>query len=352
MPRDAAPPEITALADERAAARRARDWATADRLLARIAAAGWKVVDTGTLYDLVRIAPPDVTDGGTTRYGSSAAVPSRLDDAPVGVATVVLVAEDDPDALARTMRALVAHAPDGTQVVVVANDPGEAQAAATAELGATEPGAPGIVTEVVWTAARLGRAAALNAGIRRAAAQVVILLDASVEPQGDLVSALATALRDERVAVAGPYGLVSRDMHRFEAAPDDAVEVEAVDAAAIAFRRADYAGRGPLDERFVAPDGLGTWWSLVLRDAFAGPDDDDNSGADTDGVLGPDAMPAHRVAVRVRDVPCVRHPAPGAASAPEDSDRQARRNHYRVLKRFATRRDLLVAPSGRQAGDP
>ena len=74
-----------------AVARRARDFQAADRLRAEIEAAGWKVVDAGTLYSLERAAPPTVEAGGVVRYGSSASVPSRLDEAPVGVASVVLV---------------------------------------------------------------------------------------------------------------------------------------------------------------------------------------------------------------------------------------------------------------------
>ena len=105
MPRDVAPPEIVALAEARAAARRARDWTTADDLLAEIQAAGWRVVDSGTMYDLARVAPPDVVEGDVVRYGSSLSVPTRFDEAPAGVASVILVATDWPDDLARAMRA-------------------------------------------------------------------------------------------------------------------------------------------------------------------------------------------------------------------------------------------------------
>ena len=82
------------------------------------------------MYDLERAAPPDVAEGDAVRYGSSASVPSRLDEPPTGVASVVLVATDWPDDLARAVRALAAHSPAGTQLVVVANGPSEAQAAA------------------------------------------------------------------------------------------------------------------------------------------------------------------------------------------------------------------------------
>ena len=331
MTREQPPDDVRALADARATARRARDWATADDLRARIEAAGWKVIDTGTLYDLERLAPPDIEDRGVVRYGTSASVPSRLDDAPVGVATVVLVATDWPDDLARALRALTAHSPDGTQLVIVANGVSDEQAAALEALDAADPGAPGIGTEVVRTSSRVGWAAALNAGIRRAAAPVVIVLDTSVEPRGDLVSALAAALDDETVAVAGPFGIVSGDLRRFEDAAPGVVDVDAIEGYAQAFRRSDYVERGPLDEHFEFYRNLDIWWSLVLRDQ---PED----AAD-------DALP--RRAVRVTSVPVERHEHRGWTSLAEDErDRRSKRNFYRILKRFATRRDLLVAEAG------
>jgi GT2 family glycosyltransferase len=255
-------------------------------------------------------------------------VPSRLDESPVGVATVVLVGADWPDDLARAIRALTEHSPDGTQLVVVANGVSGPQAEALASIDAADPGAPGVVTEVVHTGVRLGWAAALNAGIRRAVAPVVILLDTSVEPEGDLVTPLAAALDDPSVAVAGPFGIVSEDLRRFEDAPPGVVDVDAIEGYALAFRRADYVERGPLDEHFDFYRNLDIWWSLVLRDQPEDAPDDEQP----------------RRAVRVEGVPVVRHEHRGWTSLPEDErDRRSKRNFYRILKRFATRRDLLVA---------
>ncbi len=325
MPHDDAPADIAALAEARADARRTRDWATADELRGRIEAAGWRVVDSGTMYDLERATPADTIDDGVIRHGSSASVPSRLDEPPMGVASIVIIATAWPDDVARTVRALATHSPAGTQLVVVANAPSPDQEAALADLDADA--GPEIAVEVVRLAGPLGWASALNAGIRRASAPLVILLDTSVEPEGDLVTALAEALGDPSVAVAGPFGLVSRDMRHFENAPDGVGEVDAIGGYAQAFRRSDYADRGPLDEHFVFFRNLDVWWSLVLRD----PDE----------VAGTDAPP--RRAACVAGVPVVRHEHRGWTSLPDDErDRQSRKNFYRVLKRFATRRDLLV----------
>ena len=337
MPRETPPQEIVDLADARAAARRAFDWETADRLKGEIEAAGWRVIDAASLYTLERAAPPDIDEGGRTRYGSSASVQSRLDELPTGVATAVLLAQDDPEDLARTIRGLVEHSPDGTQLVVVANAPGEAQAAALIDLEAAEPGSPGLATEVVWTSVRLGAAAAWNAGIRRAVAPVVVLVAPGTEPQADVLGAIVAALDDDTVAVAGPVGLVTDDLRRYDEAGDDATDVHAIAGAAIGFRRADYVSRGPLDEYFVLADSLDAWWSLVLRDPWL-DDEDDEADEPADIVVDISDLPKPRRAVRVESE-IVRHELAGDATV---NERLAKKNRYRLLKYYATRRDLLA----------
>ena len=326
MTRDEAPQDVIDLAEARADARRARDWTTADTLLARIQAAGWRVIDAGTLYSLERVAPADVEVDGVIRYGASTSVPSRLDEAPTGVATVVLPAPEWSDDVDRAGRAILDHAPEGMQLVVVAGAPDPAPAAIPAWLADPQRTAGGALPEVVWTSGNLGFATTLNIGIRRAVAPVVLLLDPCIEAAGDVVTPLVAALADETVAVAGPVGLVSADMRRFVEAPVAAIDVDAIDGSALAFRRADYLTRGPLDERFTDHASLDVWWSLLLRDQ-----DDDAAEA-----------PARR-AVQVRDLPFLRHERRTWPGVPDDQrERVARKSRYRVLKRFATRRDLLT----------
>jgi hypothetical protein len=339
MTADPIPLDIRALADARADARRARDWATADRLKVELEAAGWRVVDAGSLYSLEPAAPNDVEEDGRVHYGSSATVPSRLDDEPVGLATVVLVAGEDARAVAHQVGELADEAPDGTQVVVVANGTHDDDVREVlAALDARDPGAPGVRVEVVRTATRLGAAAAWNAGIRRAEAPIVVLVGDRTRLDGATVGAIAAALDDDSVAVAGPVGLVSDDLRTFRRAPADATVVDAVAGGVMGFRRADAAARGLLDEHFVAPDHLDTWWSFLLRD----PADDADADPDADPDAEADGAPA-RSAVQVHvDAPPAQ-PAPGDPP-PDGADRTrgAKRNFYRFLKRFATRRDLLT----------
>jgi hypothetical protein len=142
-----------------------------------------------------------------------------------------------------------------------------------------------------------------------------------VEPTGDAVSPVAAALEDPTVAVAGGWGIVSDDLRHFDAAP--AGEVDAIEAYWLGFRRADFAGRGPLDERFRFYRNLDIWWSLVLRDEGEG-------------------QPPRR-ALALDGLPLMRHEHRGYASLPPDErDRQSKRNFYRIIDRFGSRRDLLV----------
>ena len=326
MTRQRIPDDVLSAAHARSKARAARDWPEADRLRAAIEAAGWRIVDRGTDFALSPAAAADETDGGRVRYGSSRSVPSRLEEPSTGLATIILLATDWPADLQRALDALRTTAPIGSSVVIVADGPTAAQAEALEALAEAQPGddrrEPPI--ELVWTSERLGHAAAVNAGMHRVTAPVTVLMDTSVEPVGDLVSPLVQALDDRSVAIAGGWGITSGDLRKFEDAP--AGEVDAIEGYLLAFRRDDFVARGPLDERFRFYRNLDIWWSLVLRDEGEGN--------------------APRRAIRLDGLPAVRHEHRGYASLPDDErDRQSKRNFYRIIDRFGSRRDLLVHPA-------
>lgn len=330
------PAAIIALADARQAARDARDWHEADRFRAEIEGAGWKVVDQATSYRLSAAHPPTLVEAGRTVYGASSDVPSHVDEAPIGVASIVLRPGARPEDLSHVPGLVAGHAPDGTQLIIVAEDVSPDMAERLADLDAVDPGAPGVATEVVWLTSGLGYATALNAAIRRALAAVVIVLDASLEPSGDFVTPLVRALDDQAVGVTGAFGLRSRDLRHFDATA--AGVVDAIDGRVLAFRRSDYAERGPLDEKFRLARYLDIWWSLVLRDEGEGHD------------------PRRALAL---DLPIAGHesgdhePGDHETSGASERDRLTKRNFYRVIDRFGGRRDLLLAsaPNDRSGSD-
>jgi hypothetical protein len=114
---------------------------------------------------------------------------------------------------------------------------------------------------------------------------------------------------------------VSDDLRRFSDAPPG--DVTAIEGYALAFRRSDGADRGPLDERFRFYRNLDIWWSLVLRDE------------------GDGTPPRRAVAV---ELPAERHEHRAWTTTPEDErDRLSKRNFYRIIDRFGSRRDLARA---------
>ena len=312
MTQERAPAEIRELAHARSAARAARDWAVADRLRGEIQTAGWTVIDNGTDFALRPTDAPDVIEDGRVRYGSSKSVPARFDEPPVGPASVVLLASAWADDLRRALDGVAAHFPAGTQAIVVSG-PDATDTSETIVEGREN-------VELVLTSVELGHAASLNAAIRHSASGTVVLLDTSVEPVGDAIGPLVEALADPAVAVAGAWGIESSDLRRFREAPPG--EVDAIEAYCMAFRRADYAARGPLDERFRFYRNLDIWWSLVLRD---------------EGVDQPS-----RKAIALPDLPLRGHEHRGYTSVPEvERERLSKRNFYRIIDRFGDRRDLI-----------
>ncbi|HET9853191.1 MAG TPA: glycosyltransferase [Candidatus Limnocylindrales bacterium] len=319
MSRQSAPPDVEDAARRRAEARAGRDWDTADRLRAEIEGAGWHVVDSGTEFRLEPANAPDVEVGGEIRYGRSEAVPSRLDEPATGLATVVVVASPDREATARTLDALLDTAPGGVDIVLVADGLPNAVVSGLLEGAGSRARESAPRAELVRTSEVLGQAAALNAGIRRAMAPVVVVLDVSIVPEGDVVTPLVEALADPTVAIAGPLGLRSTDLRHFDETTEaDAVAIQGY---LMAFRRADAAARGPLDEAFRFYRNLDIWWSLVVRDEG-------------------DGEPPRKALV----VPGLRfrrgEPHAWTATPPAERDRLSKRNFYRILDRFRTRTDL------------
>ena len=320
----AAPAAVLDAAERRSAARARRDFATADALRAEIEAAGWRVTDSGTDFRLEPAHPADEEVAGEVLYGRSDAVPSRLDEPATSLATIVLPVQGGDPSSTDAVGAIAQVLPEGAGLVVVGDGIGNATADGIRE--ALHAGSGGDERELVRTSAELGRAAALNAGTRRASGAVVIALDTSVRPTGELVTPLLRALDEPAVASVGPFGLATTDLRRFEevvATGTAPVDVAAVQGYCMAFRRADYLERGPLDEGFRFYRNLDIWWSLVIRDAGEG-------------------RPPRR-ALAVPGLPLARaEPWAWKATPEHERNRLSKRNFYRVLDRFRTRLDLAV----------
>ena len=66
--------------------------------------------------------------------------------------------------------------------------------------------------EVVRLVANAGWARARNAGLERTRGRLVLVVDGSVEPVGDVVAPLEAALQEPGVGIAGPVGAVTDEL--------------------------------------------------------------------------------------------------------------------------------------------
>jgi cysteinyl-tRNA synthetase len=304
---DRLPPEVQALLDQRSTARAERDWATADALRERLGELGWEPID-GPEGSWAR---PRLPASPSAELASVLGEPASL------AASVVVIADEHGDDLARFLAGSAAHAPPTAdrELLVVANAP-------SYDLDAVLASAGTAAVTILPSNERLGWADAANLGLRRAYGGVVALLDTSLEPTGDWLTPLLAAFDDPTVGLAGPWGVTSANGREFaEASPG---EVDAVEAYCLAIRReALRAVGGGFDHRF-----------RFYRNA-----DLDLSFA---------ARAAGWRAVRTGELPLTRHEHRGYASLPTvERDRLSRRNFYRFLKHWGDRRDLLLHPAPR-----
>ncbi|HEX9774519.1 MAG TPA: glycosyltransferase [Actinomycetota bacterium] len=292
-----APPDVVAKGRARAEARQAKDFARADALRDEIAAAGYRVVDTATGFDLERLARWAPVD------------PSTIDDALAELPTCPLsfhvLYEGFPGDLERFLSAIGRHAP-GAEAVVVDN--------ASADGDAVQDVVDAFAfARAVHLHRPLGWARAHNAGLKTSRGAVVVLADLSIEPHGDVVGPLLEVFTDPAVGIAGPFGLVSEDMRSWR--EDPGPDVLAIEGYAMAVRR-EVLGHGLIHERFQ-------WYR----------------NADIDLSFQVRAL-GYRA--RVVPLPVARHAHRGWTETPEhDRERLSKRNHYTFFDRWKDRTDLL-----------
>jgi len=197
------------LARRRAAARQAKDYATADDLRARIRTLGWLVQDSGDSFVLVPDASGEVAKRGTAASGGfrqlrdPGALPvAELPGPPGRVATVALLVEGWPDDLRTCLAALLEHAPAG--VMVSGLDVGNADGAGEVlhELATAYPGR----IEEWHVHGATGWGAARNGLLRADPAPVHVLMETSTILTGDAISPLLAALAEPGVVAAGWRG--------------------------------------------------------------------------------------------------------------------------------------------------
>src|SRR5712691_6158366 len=189
------PDEVRRLAGERQRARDGRDYAAADALRDRIREAGFEVVDTpeGPVLEWRAFDGPDEPGPTGPRVIRPSEVVRLLDQPPAFDASVHWLVQGWPDDVIRGIDSFRRHHPGAAikHVVVDAAD--------------VDPRMWPEDVDLVRLPAGTGWATARNAGLVRAAGPVVLVVDGSVEADGDVLGPLAATLEDPAVGVAGPF---------------------------------------------------------------------------------------------------------------------------------------------------
>jgi hypothetical protein len=302
--------DVVSLAEARARARAAKDFAAADALRDELAAAGWTVVDEAQgawrLEPAAAEGPPAPLDPH--------AVSSVLGSPATDDVSVHWVAEGWPGDIARAIDSLRAHQGSRRVRYVVADVIGE------------DPGVFGPGVEVLALAPDTGWAAAANAGLRRATGRGVIVMDGSIEATGDVFGPLEGALAQPAVGIAGPFGIVTRDLREFEEA-SEAGACDAIEGYCMAMRREVVTAVEGFDEKF-------RWYRTAdIELSFRVKD----RGLRTEVVPLPVIKHEHRMWFETE---------------PAERAKRSKRNFNRFLDRWRDRWDLVLDPSPPQRTPP
>jgi cysteinyl-tRNA synthetase len=294
------PAEVLDLAQQRDAARAAKEFGRADELRQRIAKAGFEVIDTPTGSQVVPRERKQEAEPAI--YRSSGAVPSVLGQPPTFEATVHWLVQGWPEDVLRGIESFRRYSGDrSTQHVVVDLTPG---------------GPWPRECEVVRIVPQLGWAAGRNAGLRRASGRIVVIADGSVEARGDVLSALAEALTDPTVGITGPFGIVTDDLREFR--ESHGPDVDAVEGYVMALRRELVEGGLGFDEKFKFYRTADIELSFQVK--------------------------AMGLRATVTPVPVTKHEhRMWMATSEDERARLSKRNFYRFLDRWRGRTDLLVS---------
>lgn len=308
-PSSVQPPDaVVALAQQRAQARAAKDWAASDALRDEIAALGWLVKDGPDGFSLSERPPFEVV--------------SSIRELPSGLAAharcaVVVLVDGWPQDAATCLDALVAHAP--ADVVIVAVDLGDVDGAGRVvhERATAHPDRV-IEVHLATPLAQSGWGPTVTAMLAACATPLVGVMDMSTILDGDALGPILAAFDDPSVVASGWRGVdVNVDDAWRSFVDAGAGEVDAVLGYLIVVRR-EAALAAPPHAKAKFYRNADMEWSLAMRAAGGRL------------VIPEGALPLHQD----------RHHG-YHDSDPEYRDRESRKTYDRLLQAFRGRTDIL-----------
>ncbi|MGZ3667926.1 MAG: glycosyltransferase, partial [Ktedonobacterales bacterium] len=222
--------------------RAAHNYIAADALRDQIAAAGYDVRDGRSSTRILKHVEQEEL------ISSSSDVSSHLDQPSQYAFSVNLLAHNSRADLERCIESIARHT-NGRSIEIVILDNGSTdETLAYLKQLHHERQVQNIPVRVLFADHNMGFGAGRNATFRVSLGDMIVLLDTSIEVNGDIWTPIQTALSDPTIGLVGPFGLVTQDLKEYEesAGPD----VDAVEGYLMAFRRATLLEVGPADEKF------------------------------------------------------------------------------------------------------
>jgi cysteinyl-tRNA synthetase len=243
------PAEVVALAREREDLRSQGMYAQADQIRRQIEATGYTINDTPQGW----LVLPRRLEDEFTVLSSSSDAPDNTQVPDLFEFSVNLLAHNSKDDLERCVQSICRHNGNRSiELVIVDNGSIDdtlgylQQLARNGDLSGTNGRSIGL--QVLFADHNMGFAAGRNATMRASRGRYIVLMDTSIEVEGDIWEPIAMTLADRNMGVVRPYGLVTEDLREFyeSAGPD----VDAIEGYLMAFRRELLSEVGWVDERF------------------------------------------------------------------------------------------------------
>lgn len=236
------PADIAAQMVQRTYARQLFQFDNADAIRVAICSKGFAVRDTATGTIIV----PDTAR--VNMISTARDIPSQLTKPAVHTFSINLIAHNNHDDLQRCLHSIVHHA--GTQdieIIIIDNGSTDETLDLLHRLQ-REQHINGIPVATIFADHDMGFAAGRNATFRASLGKYIIVLDTSIEINGDIWSPILATLHNPTIGLTGPYGLVTEDLKEFT--DSNGPDVDAIEGYLMAFPRAALLEVGPADEKF------------------------------------------------------------------------------------------------------
>ena len=256
------PRDVEAQVERRTRLRHESNYCDADVGRDALEGSGYVVQDTRSR---TRVRPKTAWERRQEEWptvSSSSEVASLLDEADIADFTIGIVACNYKDDVKRCLNGVLRWLdPYRAEVLVVDNCSSDGTGEWLEQTAASDPR-----IRVIHTDHTLGEGAAKNIVLKQGRGKTIVLVDTSVEVEGDTLGRVDKLLADDTVGVVGPFGVRTDDLHHFHQGEGEAGDMDAMQAYYVAFRRHVLKDVGLMRESFRFYRNLDLDYSFHFKD--------------------------------------------------------------------------------------